>query len=721
MDPSKDSNDTRSNLADFLATFETLPANDKAEALKHIIRTQRGETTKPLHASAPASLSSALADAHSCHICKRLSITQNPKEPDAWEPRFASEQIVLTKETLQQGLTQACILVKWAFVLLAQGLHDLKSDLSKRIILPSRPESIRDPSDDLQYLRAEGVVLDCHGLGGDSDEIWIRLTYGIDPFLVDKLWNVAHDLREGWTYEAFESRYNRSVASPFRMTAAADDPASLDCRFRPAVKKMEPEKIVQLARKFLNNCQEGHEICHKRTATLPTRVIDVGTKSPIKLVKLYWSDVDETGQYAALSYCWGGHQPLTTTTSTAQDITDGLLFSRLPRTLQDAMIVTLELGLRYIWIDSLCIIQDDPSDLGREIAKMAETFQGAFVTISAASSSSVHLGFLSDQHTTPRTRIAVPWKSPNVEDGTILVEQSRTAYDPTEDPINLRAWTLQEHILPRRMLVFGTRELWWTCEKEVRFDSLPTRRIHNVPVVQRKSGSDRYSLEYWRLIVRDYTRRFLTYPNDKLSAIAGVADLYSQFFNSRYLAGLWEQALLSELMWCSNRSDISRPLAQRAPTWSWASVDGEIHHNWCPVDPGPHAPKIIECHITPVLQASPFGPVDPNQCILRIQGNLIQAIWQEDRRYISTARAQRRINPNREDEFYHRSGRTHADACEDNWPTEVWVLPITKDPIRGLLLAHVERDVYRRVGLVLRLWENTFMPADDEVRKICII
>lgn len=390
------------------------------------------------------------------------------------------------------------------------------------------------------------------------------------------------------------------------------------------------------------------------------------------------------------------------------------------------MTVTLKLGLRYIWIDSLCILQDDPEDLNREIANMANIFQGAFVTISAASSSSVHHGFLFDSRVIPRTRVSLPYRSSTTGRGTILIEQERQAYDPAEDPINLRAWTLQEHILPRRMLVFGAKELWWTCEKAVSFDTLPTQQTEHISVIQRKSSSDRFSLDYWRTIVRDYTRRFLSYPNDKLSAIAGIADLYSQFFESRYLAGLWEFALLSELMWCSNRSDITRPLVRRAPSWSWASVDGEIHHNWCRSDISPDAPEIIECHIAPISQASPFGSIDTTRCVLRIKGKLIKAFWHESKRYVSLPLTRyTQNNPvtgvEEEVEEFSSAGKTQADAIEIIHPTDVWILPVTTHPIRGLLLAHVEGNVYRRVGLVLRLWIELFMPEDDETRVISII
>lgn len=276
--------------------------------------------------------------------------------------------------------------------------------------------------------------------------------------------------------------------------------------------------------------------------------------------------------------------------------------------------------------------------------------------------------------------------------------------------LTLCSWkrTLQEHFLSRRTLVFGTRELWWTCEGAISFDTLPTQRLDHVPVIQRKQGGSRFALEYWRSIVRDYTRRFLTWPNDKLPAIAGVAQVYSQFFNCRYLAGLWENSLESELMWCSNRSDITRPLAQRAPSWSWASVDGEIHHKWCEISPDPTV-TIIECHITPVSHSSSFGLVDPTRTFLRVRCALIEASWQSDRQYISTLQKRTPKYHGRDEErgTFTRAGRTQADALESNVPDEVWILPLSREPVRGLILVRVENEVYRRVGLVLRLWSTT--------------
>lgn len=129
-----------------------------------------------------------------------------------------------------------------------------------------------------------------------------------------------------------------------------------------------------------------------------------------------------------------------TRSKTAQDHTDGIRFSSLPKTLQDAIVVTQKLGLQYLWVDSLCIIQDDPQDLTREIANMANIFKCAFVTISAASAPRVDRGFLEDRQTKHNRRINLPYRSATISNDSVFIEREQSTYDDAEDPINLRAW-----------------------------------------------------------------------------------------------------------------------------------------------------------------------------------------------------------------------------------------------------------------------------------------
>ena len=99
--------------------------------------------------------------------------------------------------------------------------------------------------------------------------------------------------------------------------------------------------------------------------------------------------------YAALSYCWGDIAPkFKLTTECIDEACSGIFIKRLPRTLQDAILIARTMEIPYIWIDSLCIIQDDEEDKKRELPKMVDIYSGAAVVISAAVSKTCEDGFL---------------------------------------------------------------------------------------------------------------------------------------------------------------------------------------------------------------------------------------------------------------------------------------------------------------------------------------
>jgi hypothetical protein len=208
----------RPELGAFLATFEALSSEDKAKALQHIIRTRRGEVLTTYKTDTVC----ISPDVHSCHICRQLVITQKPHDDDDRHTRFESEDLVLSKETIQQGLAQKCIFIEWIFRFLVRGLHEFKSHIAKRVNPPSPLESVRDAADDLQYISTAGLLLTCDGwIDSDRSELMIWLWYEADPFLVDKLWSIAPDLHEGRPYDVFVRGYDNRVGGRFRMSAAA--------------------------------------------------------------------------------------------------------------------------------------------------------------------------------------------------------------------------------------------------------------------------------------------------------------------------------------------------------------------------------------------------------------------------------------------------------------------------------------------------------------------
>lgn len=150
------------------------------------------------------------------------------------------------------------------------------------------------------------------------------------------------------------------------------------------------EESYDHTREWLQYC-DSHRECYsmsERSFTL-TRVIDVGTIDDIpKLIQ----PPDHSCHYAALSYCWGGNQSVITELANVQDFFRELPISRLQKTIMDAIFTTRKLGLRFLWIDSLCIIQDPSEDKFQELATMHEIYTNAYVTIVAASTKRLMIG-----------------------------------------------------------------------------------------------------------------------------------------------------------------------------------------------------------------------------------------------------------------------------------------------------------------------------------------
>jgi hypothetical protein len=217
---------------------------------------------------------------------------------------------------------------------------------------------------------------------------------------------------------------------------------------------------------------------------MPTRVIDVGDG---QTVRLFLTDKDEISQgahYVALSHCWGkltkkqtdewcditgNKEGWNTTTSNKEDRrAKGFLVEKLPLTFQDAIRVTRELGQRYLWIDSLCIIQDDLEDWATESKKMEAVFRNAYCTIAATSAEDSTKGFLKRPE---EKDVMLPECSHGkVYIWTPIVDDFDG--DVTKGVLNTRAWVLQERALSRRTLHFTKRQAYWECGGGVRCERL---------------------------------------------------------------------------------------------------------------------------------------------------------------------------------------------------------------------------------------------------------
>lgn len=318
----------------------------------------------------------------------------------------------------------------------------------------------------------------------------------------------------------------------------------------------------------------------------------------------------ETGSYAALSYCWGKSRTFITTLSTLDARKVGFQVEDLPKTCRDAILVARALGIQYIWIDSLCIVQDSSSDWVAEAAKMCAVYTNAVITFAGVDSPDSDTGlFVSepDRHT-----VALPVRLSR--DGRLANVYARkmnsgyksgflhSKYVPISDPsfdgiLNSRGWTLQEVILSCRLLCFSSWELGWCCRSGTacecdflfRSDQLfRLNRFVDIPMIMsalQVEDSKEERLYIWMRTVVRFTSRQLSFQADRLPAISGLADAMQGQIGGRYLAGMWEEGMWKMAMWYSYEKLDGREPAESqqliedgyAPSWSWASVYGGVY------------------------------------------------------------------------------------------------------------------------------------------------
>lgn len=229
-----------------------------------------------------------------------------------------------------------------------------------------------------------------------------------------------------------------------------------------------------LLREWLRICDETHD-CQTQQAkegknALPTRVIDVGDQTTPQL-RLLDGNLRRQGRYVALSHRWGKLDEADKYCTYKHNITafrEGMHFDDLPQTFKDAVKVTRGLNIQFLWIDSLCIIQDDAKDWEAESERMEDVFSSAYCTIAASSANSSLEGFLQ----TRRQRECVTLRSPKL--GTLYLCKAIDNFqkDVEQGELNKRGWVLQERALSRRSIHFTSNQVYWECGKDVHCETL---------------------------------------------------------------------------------------------------------------------------------------------------------------------------------------------------------------------------------------------------------
>ncbi|OTA58471.1 HET-domain-containing protein [Hypoxylon sp. EC38] len=380
------------------------------------------------------------------------------------------------------------------------------------------------------------------------------------------------------------------------------------------------EENFILANLWLKRCLSSHSRCTIITypsPALPTRVLDVGKEGEPLEIRLVDGKY-RVGQYMTLSHCWGKLKIITTTKSNLTQHQSIIPFDSLSKTFQHAVIATRALSVRYLWIDSLCIIQDSIDDWTSEASKMGQYYSQSLVTISAVSARGGEDGMFAviDSRVVSPTPIDITF--PNSKESGFVhslypVDDSRLIWGDTKAPLWDRGWVLQERTLPVRMLMFSRYQMSWQCQEEMGSENIPEGRARessqeeidirfsllgsqinplavqstsHSSLISKKLHSELYGDQVprhrlycaWYNTVEQYTYCKLTRPSDIFEAIDGIRLALQYALDDEYVAGIWKRDIHRGLLWVVDEEhDPNRGLPlrhERSPSWSWAAVPG---------------------------------------------------------------------------------------------------------------------------------------------------
>ncbi|KAK4215088.1 heterokaryon incompatibility protein-domain-containing protein, partial [Rhypophila decipiens] len=368
----------------------------------------------------------------------------------------------------------------------------------------------------------------------------------------------------------------------------------------------QPE--IRLAKKWIQDCRDKHP--HHRCSAftdvpLPTRVLDVRPSPGLNHVRLVLTN-SSPGRYITLSHRWGdpSKMPIKLTQDTLERLRIGISLDSLPRTFQDAVTVTRNLGYHYLWIDSLCILQDSVDDWQKAVIEMPDIYNHGELNICGPAAADCTAGFLHDRKLSPESKaVHVPWRISQGRSRQTLRLIYRghlpASGEPPHSELNsalaTRGWILQERLLSQRMLYFGSRNMYWECNTNSSYETLHfplandsklrnevAKMSFNKPS---SSGPNAPTFGWrwpWYEMLGTYSTMDLSFQTDKLVAIFALAQRFLGVLQDEYLAGLWRSELFKGLSWYVNPMQPQKhalpkpptahpPSPYIAPSWSWAS------------------------------------------------------------------------------------------------------------------------------------------------------
>jgi hypothetical protein len=387
-------------------------------------------------------------------------------------------------------------------------------------------------------------------------------------------------------------------------------------------------QTLDLAKAWVENCISDHPQCQSADELfVPKRLIEILTGDSGSVQIRLRETAGEEVRYVTLSHCWGNHIPLRLLKGNMAKMKEEINYQQLSRVFQDAILVAIYLRVDYIWIDSLCIIQDCEQDWIQEATQMITVYSSSYCNISATAASN---SLFVRRH----PRHLLPVEKTIRGEPRYIYSNNLWKNEIELSPLNERGWVCQERLLSPRNLHFGASQLFWECDTCSNCEISPIRMNPHEPSpalrlnpILREVGCDSefHTRVYdtWDSIVGMYSKAKLTKERDKLIAISGIAKKLGPIVNDRYLAGLWLRPLVSQLLWFVKPEEIVyRPKIYVAPSWSWASVIGPVYSDYS-VDMAEWNLLNIEAVEMSYVDGNPYGLVKSGE--IKIQGRLAKA------------------------------------------------------------------------------------------------
>lgn len=478
---------------------------------------------------------------------------------------------------------------------------------------------------------------------------------------------------------------------------------------------MTYDSRIQQIQDWLAECLDTHQACKwdDPSPPLPTRVLQLDLGDGSDDVRLI-DGRDRQGRYAALTYCWGPNPNAifkTTSTNLGQN-QSRIGLAKLNLLFREVIKILRSLGVVYLWIDALCIVQDSTDDWEHEASRMMSVYSNAYLTMSASESTSPDDFQIPPEPPAAGSNASIYWRCLEhvVECGTL----------------SKRGWCLQERCLSRRIVHLGSCQMSWECPGATHDDHLRVNDDSEICDTElaadkrimlgpkgflrddlRGRGRDPYRL--WYAILNNYGERSLSFEKDRVPALSGLIELFKRATGDSLVSGLWRADVARGLVWSSvYDEDTPKPdfacgieadePTTLSPSWSWIRAHG-VSQVVMPERLRASSVQIMsldESNMTITLQGTLFG-CPPDSLLYDFQ-RVVCGSYE-----VTAPHVDWDFLPESVSRCLISGCSSHLNGAEGS--AAIWVLVLVEPPggVYGWGLVMVKaghRETYRRVGLV---------------------